>query len=104
MYWGADDLVETGTLCVSELATNALLHARTPFHVTMTLEPPELTVEVCDGSSAPPRLTLHPIDASYGRGLQLVQTLSAEWGWEPKGTGKVVWFRLTSQHKGSNAH
>lgn len=54
--WGADDLAQAATLCLSELATNAVLHAQTPFRVAVSLEASELRVEVYDASTAAPKL------------------------------------------------
>lgn len=97
LSWGAEDLADAARLCTSELATNALLHARSPFRLAMTMEPPELLVTVHDDSPAPPKLTQAPDDATYGRGLRLVQAMAADWGWQPTNAGKAVWFRLKQQ-------
>ncbi|HEU5151434.1 MAG TPA: ATP-binding protein [Iamia sp.] len=93
--WGvAAELIDTCVLLVSELATNAVLHARTPFTVTIERRP-VLRVEVHDGD---PRLP-HPRDygpeASSGRGLHLVELLSQSSGTvtSPDG-GKAVWFEM----------
>lgn len=100
--WGAgSEVVDTCVLLVSELSTNAILHARTPFTVTITREP-VLRVEVLDGD---PRLP-HPRDygpeASSGRGLHLVERLAHSSGTvlhEGRG-GKSVWFEMAGEHAG----
>jgi anti-sigma regulatory factor (Ser/Thr protein kinase) len=79
-------------LVVSELATNAVLHARTPFTVTITRQNRLLTLVVRDGSSMLPTLSRPQPSAGNGRGLFMVATYSADWGVtpEPEG-GKSVW-------------
>lgn len=61
--------------------------------VNMLANPPSLAILVCDGtSSAPQRAWAGPNDES-GRGLVIVDALSARWGWSPLPgqRGKVVW-------------
>jgi anti-sigma regulatory factor (Ser/Thr protein kinase) len=100
---GRDELAESARLAVSELVTNAILHAEPPMtvHVRGTVERPR--VEVTDQSLAPPQKrnshTLVDLDddsswATMGRGLDLVAAYSVRWGADisPNGMGKVVWF------------
>jgi anti-sigma regulatory factor (Ser/Thr protein kinase) len=47
---GRDDLVETATLLVSEIVTNAILHAGTPIEVRAVVDESGVRVEVGDGS------------------------------------------------------
>ena len=86
------DLVEDVRLVVSELATNAMVHAQTPF--TVTLEGRESTVLliVSDGSPvAPVRVAAHPLDTG-GRGLSIVDLVSRDWGATRTADGaKSVW-------------
>jgi len=92
--WGADaDLVDTCELLVGELATNAVLHARTPFTVGVS-RLRGIRVEVRDGDPSLPLARDNPIDAISGRGLQLVEALTRASGAEPSGGGKAVWFEL----------
>jgi len=51
-------------------------------------------VEVHDQSSQRPRMRRHSTEASTGRGLQLLESLSASWGVTPNPAGKAVWFEL----------
>jgi two-component sensor histidine kinase len=100
---GRPDVVECAELGVSELVTNALLHATPPLDVRVrgTREHPR--VEVHDGSSQAPTL---PSPASYGdddvlltfgRGLGIVARCSTAWGVEIEDDGKVVWFAPAEQ-------
>jgi len=81
-------------MLVSELVTNAVQHARSflVLHIDRTW--PGLTILVEDASAAPPVLQADCGDAEGGRGLMLVDTLAASWGWERTSTGKIVWFEL----------
>jgi anti-sigma regulatory factor (Ser/Thr protein kinase) len=80
-------------LLVSELAANAVVHARTPFEVSVSLGPAGVHVEVADGNPVEPapRLLTEPWDEA-GRGLFLVARLAFAWGSKPTADGKVVWF------------
>jgi anti-sigma regulatory factor (Ser/Thr protein kinase) len=84
-------------LVVSELATNAVQHARTPFEVSLERSEGVLNLAVSDSSSLPPRAQEQRPDAIAGRGLFLVYTLSDSWGIDCSGDdGKRVWatFRV----------
>lgn len=77
---------------VSELATNAVVHAATAFTVNLSRLDGVLTLTVGDGSSAFPRqLGSGTQLASSGRGLRIVQALSTAWGVTDNVTGKSVW-------------
>lgn len=79
---------------VSELATNAVLHARTPFSVSVTTDGTRLRVAVTDGSAARPRPRRHGDEASTGRGLHIVVALSTAWGVDDASPGKTTWCDL----------
>ena len=82
-------------LLTSELVTNAVLHARTEFTVRVVREGETVRVTVEDGSLAVPRQRTYGTDSTTGRGLRLVETLSAAWGVDPlPGGGKAVWFEV----------
>ena len=87
--------MESAELMVSELATNCIRHERMSFYVTISRLPSEIRVEVTDsGSGVPTMRSPGPNDPS-GRGLQIVDMLSTEWGIEPEvPAGKTVWFSL----------
>jgi anti-sigma regulatory factor (Ser/Thr protein kinase) len=82
-------------LLVSELATNAVLHARSEFEVRLAAQPDRVRVEVSDGNSRLPSLAAVPADAYSGRGLLLVQELAEAWGVETAAqSGKTIWFEV----------
>jgi anti-sigma regulatory factor (Ser/Thr protein kinase) len=96
--WGVDDdLVEVAVLCLNELVTNVLLHARTSARVELDLDENRLLVLVSDeGQPTAPTLQAQATqtDAVRGRGLALVEQLSAAWGTEWDRKGLTVWFEL----------
>ena len=89
----ADRGSDTAALLVSELATNAVRHARTPFTVDMRHDDHVLEVDVGDDD---PRLPiLRTPDDEGGRGLRIVAALADEWGSRAREPGKVVSFRIS---------
>lgn len=93
---GRHDLVDTAELLVSEVVTNALVHAGTPFEVTARVGEPGLRVEVRDGSPQLPAVRHNATMAGTGRGLLLLQQMVDAWGAQLHDGGKTVWFELGS--------
>lgn len=96
--WGLDALVDTTVLLVSEVVTNAVLHARTDLTLTLSREGDGVRIEVADGSSLPPALRWHSPTATTGRGLRLLDMLADSWAAESTASGKTVWFAVTGDH------
>jgi hypothetical protein len=92
--WGADDLVEAAALVTSELAANALMHARSPFRVSVIRGSSGVKVCVRDACVASPTRTPNSSRRPGGRGLAIVAALSHRWGSEPAAGGKVVWAEI----------
>jgi DNA-binding NarL/FixJ family response regulator len=95
--WDDDegDLTDTVTLLVSELVTNAVLHAGSEVEVSVRLTPTAARIEVTDasGDAIVPRDATSEEDS--GRGLALVGSLAQRWGVRPApGGGKTVWFEV----------
>ncbi len=78
-------------LVVSELATNAVLHAATPFSVTISRHEASLRLEVRDALPVAVALPDPPAQGPNGRGLRIVDQLSREWGVDLDPDGKAVW-------------
>ncbi|MFD8970748.1 ATP-binding protein [Streptomyces sp. NPDC059568] len=98
--WGLSVLEDSAVLILSELLSNAGLHARvTPEQVIETRyfrSSGGLRIEVHDGSAERPQRRVPDPEASDGRGLLLVDALADEWGVaERGGPGKVVWASLS---------
>jgi anti-sigma regulatory factor (Ser/Thr protein kinase) len=88
------DLVDGAELGVTELVTNACLHARTPVTVTLRTSEGVLRIEVADGSPRAPEQRRYDAMATMGRGLRLLESYG-RWGFDaaaPPRIGKTVWF------------
>ncbi len=92
--WGRDGVAHTASLLVTELAANAVLHAGTTFQVVIQEMPERVRVEVHDANAVLPARRRYSTTAATGRGLVLVEAMSADWGAEPTAVGKLVWFEL----------
>ena len=93
-----DDAADTAALLVTELVSNAVVHANGP-SLWLTLDETTddvLHVAVRDGSVDIPRHSpqMPDVHRKGGRGLSMVDALSTSWGWEPLRAGKRVWFEL----------
>jgi len=98
--WHLPQLLPDSSLIMSELATNAVEHARTDYIATVTHTPTALHLAVRDGATRFP----HPSEPRHtnpqmslperGRGLRLVHAVAAAWGAMPTRGGKVVWATL----------
>ena len=81
------------SLIVSELVTNAIVHARSAVRVNVTLVRKGLRIEVHDDDSRPPHVR-SPAGPDGGFGLRIIANAAQSWGWRPTETGKVVWAEL----------
>lgn len=83
-------------LCVSELATNCVIHARTSFTLRYLMQQECVRIEVSDAGAGTPSVQ-HPSHTErHGRGLQIVSTLADAWGsfGARAAPGKTVWFEF----------
>lgn len=92
--WDFDDLDEVACLLVSELVSNALLHAGTDLDVNLHRSGSRVRVEVHDRSHRLPERKFYSTTSVTGRGLVFVSELAQDWGFEPTAEGKAVWFEL----------
>ncbi|MEY2403901.1 MAG: hypothetical protein QOD38_1452 [Acidimicrobiaceae bacterium] len=88
------EVAELAVLLVSELASNAVLHAETSFEVVLSLDDDWLRVEVCDGNPTMPALRTYVRESITGRGLHMVAASADHWGFDAQPGGKVIWFEL----------
>jgi Histidine kinase-like ATPase domain len=102
--WGLPDLADTAELLACELVTNAInasQHLRileTPVvRLWLVCDRVSLVIHVWDGSEEIPVRKEAGADEMGGRGLMLIDTLSAEWGSYPRAQGKVVWARVSKR-------
>lgn len=106
--WGLHALTDTVELIVSELVTNGLRASvgitgsrywgrwsagTPPIRLWLCSDTQKVLVQVWDGNDRKPEVKEPDPEASGGRGLMLVEALSAEWGvYRPQGSsGKIVW-------------
>lgn len=80
-------------LLTSELVTNAIVHAGCNVEVTVKVADERVCVEVHDDSDRGPARRRATRLATSGRGMELVEALSDDWGVRRiPNDGKVVWF------------
>jgi anti-sigma regulatory factor (Ser/Thr protein kinase) len=103
--WGADEFADDAVLLLSELVTNAVLHAGTEIVVAVRLKTAArgrvLRIEVRDGNPRLPAVRRYSMLSGTGRGLALVDGTARKWAAEalPSG-GKRVWFELAGAGDG----
>lgn len=91
-------LVEDVRLVVSELSTNAVAHAQTPFVVTLSKMDGSVLLVIRDGSTSVPVRAAPDVMDMSGRGLMIVELLCREWGTHIDGRGfKSVWASFASE-------
>lgn len=83
--------VDTATLVLSELASNAVRHAGSPFSIAATIEGCTLRLAVEDRGSPSARTTMV---ARPTHGLGVVDALASSWGVKAAPRGKLVWAEL----------
>jgi len=92
--WDLNHVVDDASLIVSELATNAVMHARSTFTVLLSYEAGTLCISVRDGSPGVPSVKHAPGTVILGRGLSVVEGIARRWGTDRDGVGKLVWAEL----------
>ncbi|MFD5565822.1 SpoIIE family protein phosphatase [Kitasatospora griseola] len=103
--WDLPEVVDDAVVLVSELVTNAVVHAGTAAEVACLREEETVRIEVSDrhperGQDSFANVTLNSDryadpDGEGGRGLLMCSALSSSWGVEYAAGRKTVWFRLT---------
>lgn len=100
--WGLpEEAAATAELCLSEVVTNAVVHAASPAQLRVTRSAGTLEVRVRD-HGGPPRghLLATPVAEDgeelsvHGRGLMLIDSLASAWGVDARADGTCVWFRI----------
>lgn len=90
-------LGDAAELALSEVVTNAVLHAHTPFEIILSLAGGALRVEVADQNPQLPVQRDYAEQATTGRGMELVAACTSSCGVDSRGpAGKSVWFEVTA--------
>jgi two-component sensor histidine kinase len=102
-FHGLNDYAEDAGIITSELITNAVQHVRGDGTETIGVtlaraaNPSAVTIVVSDSSPDGPRRCDLSADGEQGRGLQIVEALSAHWGWRPQDGGKAIFAILARE-------
>jgi anti-sigma regulatory factor (Ser/Thr protein kinase) len=97
-----DDLADAAELGVSELVTNAIMHATPPIMARVRGTRLHPRIEVLDHSPLPPAVNedmaqeAHLL-TTFGRGLGIIALYSVTWGAQVSASGKAVWFEPTAE-------
>jgi anti-sigma regulatory factor (Ser/Thr protein kinase) len=96
--WNIPVDASVAVLLASELVSNSIKHAAgTMVAVSLSCGRDQLRVEVYDTSCSMPVLVDASAEMEAGRGLMLVASLSADWGYYRTPAGKAVFFTLAFQ-------
>jgi anti-sigma regulatory factor (Ser/Thr protein kinase) len=88
-------VAEDVLLLVSELVTNACLHAGGPTELALLGTERVVRVEVTDADPRPPvPRNPHEPGRPGGHGLHIVDLLASSWGVAPQDGGKTVWLEV----------
>ena len=93
---GRESWREAAALAVSELVTNAVLHAHSDIELVAQVADDHLRLEVGDDNPVLPAVRSYDDHATTGRGLELVAAVTSSHGVESRGTGKVVWCCISA--------
>jgi len=93
---GLEVILDDAVLLVSELVTNAVVHAGTQIELRVDIGPGSVLVEVTDYRPGTlPALRVKPdAEREAGRGMLLLDAVAKEWGTRHFAGGKAVWFKL----------
>jgi anti-sigma regulatory factor (Ser/Thr protein kinase) len=85
------------TQVVTELVTNAVVHAHEPIALHLWVRRDGVRIGVSDGSTAEAVLLPDDPSAPAGRGLRLVARLTSDWGSDVHDRGKITWAEVTER-------
>jgi hypothetical protein len=95
--WGMTGLTDDATLLVTELALNAVEHARSGFTVSLSRRCRQRTLRIGVGDASPalPRRRTCPAPRRAG-GLDVITAFATQWGHDLTPDGKLVWADLAT--------
>lgn len=98
------DTLQAVELMVSELATNCIRHTNSGFELTIIRTGRQIRVEATDRAGGTPTMRSPKPTEPSGRGLKIVDMLSARWGVSRAAArGKTVWFTITDGARAASA-
>lgn len=97
--WGEDELLADAGLVASELATNAVKHAMSPFRVRLHRANGVIRLSIEDVGPTRPAVRDARPDDFGGRGMAMVQAIVLRWGCDPLPDGKIVWAELPATRR-----
>lgn len=100
---GAEHLVDSASVVLSEVVTNAFVHAGGRVRVDVAATSDWVRVEVQDGSSSVPARRNYASTAGTGRGVPLMDSMADRWGIAERPVGKAVWFEVGDGGPSSSA-
>lgn len=86
----APETVDAILLSVSELVTNAHVHAHSDAQLVLTWDSHCLHVSVHDSDPLPPIKKAEDVTRAGGRGMVLIDALADDWTTHPQSSGKTV--------------
>lgn len=90
-----EDVADSVLLMAAELAANCIVHAGSPFSVTISRLGDQLRIEMTDQGGGSPDLRRPGPLEPHGRGLQIVDAIADDWGVTHRGaSSKTVWFSV----------
>ena len=105
-FHGLAQYADNAEIITSELVTNAIQHVcgdgteTVGIALARTRNPEAVTVVVSDSSPEGPAMREAPAGGERGRGLKIVEALSAHWGWHPEDGGKAI-FAILAREAGA---
>ena len=94
--WHLDHLSNDACLVVSELVTNAVMHAQAHSSLVLRRTTGGVRIEVTDDGPGTPELQAPSMHSERGRGLRVVAAVSAVWGVDAAAGTKTVWAEITA--------
>jgi len=95
--WGRESLEADAELVVAELATNAVIHAQSPFTVVVRSDDFGVRVAVYDSSRVLPARRIEGVRTQSGHGLGIIAAVAGSWGSDLTSDGKVVWAEFDAR-------
>ena len=92
--WRGEQLAADAALVVTELATNAVLHAASAFSVSLLLTEDVIRISVEDTIPLGQHGGARWLPAAPGHGLGVVAAMAVRWGVETEAAGKAIWAEL----------